>query len=175
MARSGRIKSYQMRCFGACGQCAYCESRIWRNSIFSCAFEAAPCTARPFFCPRIPSAGDRAEADLLSYRFAVMAGNSDYTLVIQKIECEDVMNRTQWLEDFQKNLSDLIARSPAADVERNVKAMMGQAFAKMDLITREEFDVQADLLARARERVDQLQTQVQQLEARVAAMEGKAE
>lgn len=85
------------------------------------------------------------------------------------------MNRTQWLEDFQKNLSDLIARSPAADLERNVKAMMGQAFTKMDLITREEFDVQADLLARARERVDQLQTQVQQLEVRVAALESKPE
>jgi len=128
-----------------------------------------------FFACECASAGDRADTDLLSYRFAVMARNSDYTLVIQKIECEDVMNRTQWLEDFQKNLSDLIARSPAADVERNVKAMMGQAFAKMDLITREELDVQADLLGRARERVDQLQAQVQQLEARVAAMEGKAE
>lgn len=81
------------------------------------------------------------------------------------------MNRTQWIEDIQKNLSDLIARSPAADLERNVKAMMGQAFTKMDLITREEFDVQADLLARARERVEQLDAQVRQLEARVAALE----
>jgi len=83
------------------------------------------------------------------------------------------MNRTQWIEDLQKNLSDLIARSPAADLERNVKAVMGQAFTKMDLITREEFDVQAELLARARERVDQLHTRVRQLEARVAALEGK--
>jgi BMFP domain-containing protein YqiC len=95
---------------------------------------------------------------------------SVYTVGIEH-ECEDVMNRTQWLEDFQKNLSDLIARSPAADLERNVKAMMGQAFTKMDLITREEFDVQADLLARARERVEQLDAQVRQLEARVAALE----
>ncbi|HYG45683.1 MAG TPA: accessory factor UbiK family protein, partial [Bordetella sp.] len=58
-------------------------------------------------------------------------------------------------------------------LERNVKAVMGQAFTKMDLITREEFDVQAELLARARERVDQLHTRVRQLEARVAALEGK--
>ncbi|GAB1579533.1 accessory factor UbiK family protein [Bordetella petrii] len=83
-------------------------------------------------------------------------------------------NRTQWIEDIQKNLSDLIARSPAADLERNVKAMMGQAFNKMDLVTREEFDVQADLLARARERVEQLNTRIQQLEARVAALEGQS-
>lgn len=86
-----------------------------------------------------------------------------------------MMNRTQWLEDFQRNLSDLIARSPAADLERNVKAVMGQAFTKMDLITREEFDVQADLLARALERVDQLSAQIQQLESRIAAMENKPE
>ena len=55
-------------------------------------------------------------------------------------------SRTQWMEDIQKNISDLIARSPAADVEKNVRAMMAQAFTKMDLVTREEFDVQADLL-----------------------------
>ena len=46
-------------------------------------------------------------------------------------------SRTQWMEDIQKNISDLIARSPAADVEKNVRAMMAQAFTKMDLVTRE--------------------------------------
>ncbi|AOB39668.1 accessory factor UbiK family protein [Bordetella parapertussis] len=82
------------------------------------------------------------------------------------------MNRTQqWMEDLQKNISDLIARSPAADVERNVRAMMTQTFARLDLITREEFEVQVDLLARARTRVDQLSAQVQQLEARLATLE----
>jgi len=85
---------------------------------------------------------------------------------------EAVMNnRTQWMEDIQKNLSDLIARSPAADVERNVRAMMTQAFSKLDLVTREEFDVQADLLARTRARVDQLAAQVEQLETRLSALE----
>ncbi len=83
-------------------------------------------------------------------------------------------NRTQWMEDIQKNLSDLIARSPAADVERNVRAMMTQAFSKLDLVTREEFDVQADLLARTRARVDQLAAQVEQLETRLSALENNS-
>ena len=78
---------------------------------------------------------------------------------------EAVMNRMPWMEDFQKNLSDLIAKSPAADVERNVRAMMSQAFSKMDLVTREEFDVQADLLARTRARLDQLAAQIETLQA----------
>ena len=79
------------------------------------------------------------------------------------------MNRMPWMEDFQKNLADLIAKSPAADVERNVRAMMSQAFTKMDLVTREEFDVQADLLARTRARLDQLAAQVESLQAERAA------
>ena len=75
------------------------------------------------------------------------------------------MNRTLWMEDFQKSLSDLIAKTPAADVERNVRALLTQAFSKLDLITREEFDIQADLLARTRTRVEQLAAQVDTLQA----------
>ncbi|HEU0231550.1 MAG TPA: accessory factor UbiK family protein [Burkholderiaceae bacterium] len=77
-----------------------------------------------------------------------------------------MVNRADWFEDFQKNLSDLIAKSPAADIERNIKAMMTQTFSKMDLITREEFDVQADLLNRAMARIVSLEAKVQELEAR---------
>jgi len=67
------------------------------------------------------------------------------------------MKHPEWLEGLQKSVAELIARSPAADVERNVRAFMAQAFTRMDLVTREEFDVQADLLARLRERVDTLE------------------
>ncbi|CAM5793153.1 accessory factor UbiK family protein [Castellaniella caeni] len=70
----------------------------------------------------------------------------------------------QWFDDFQKNMSDLLSKTPAADIERNVKALMAQTFARMDLITREEFDVQTDLLARALERVEALEARVQALE-----------
>ncbi|WP_298015899.1 accessory factor UbiK family protein [uncultured Castellaniella sp.] len=70
----------------------------------------------------------------------------------------------QWFDDFQKNMSDLLAKTPAADIERNMKALMAQTFARMDLITREEFDVQTDLLARALDRVQSLEARVQALE-----------
>jgi BMFP domain-containing protein YqiC len=81
------------------------------------------------------------------------------------------MQPNPWLDAFQKNVSELIAKSPAADVERNVRAFMGQAFNKMDLVTREEFDIQADLLGRAIARADALEKQVQALEQRVTALE----
>ncbi len=76
-----------------------------------------------------------------------------------------------WFEEFQKNVSELIARSPAADIERNVKGFMGQAFNRMDLVTREEFDIQVDLLSRALARVDVLEKQTHLLEQRLSALE----
>ncbi len=81
------------------------------------------------------------------------------------------MKSTAWFEEFQKNVSELIAKSPAADLERNVKAFMGQAFTRMDLVTREDFEVQADLLSRAQVRIDTLEQQLHALETRVATLE----
>lgn len=77
-----------------------------------------------------------------------------------------MINKTDWIEDFQKNMSDLIAKSPAADIERNVKAMMAQTFARLDLVTREEFDIQAQLLERSMARITALESRVQALEGR---------
>jgi|UniRef100_UPI0040476A9A ubiquinone biosynthesis accessory factor UbiK len=81
------------------------------------------------------------------------------------------MQSNPWLDAFQKNVSELIAKSPAADVERNLRGFMGQAFTKMDLVTREEFDIQADMLAQAMSRANDLEKQFQALEQRLTAME----
>ncbi len=54
--------------------------------------------------------------------------------------------------DFQAKLSELLKNSPAKDVERNVKAMLSQGFSKLDLVTREEFDTQTQVLVRTRTR-----------------------
>ncbi len=80
-----------------------------------------------------------------------------------------MVNRADWFEDFQKNVSELIAKSPAADIERNVKAMMAQTFSRLDLITREEFDTQAELLERALARIVVLEVKVRELETTVSA------
>lgn len=70
----------------------------------------------------------------------------------------------QWFDDFQQNMSELLAKTPAADIERNVKALMAQTFARMDLVTREEFDIQADLLSRTLDRVNALEAKINDLE-----------
>jgi BMFP domain-containing protein YqiC len=56
-------------------------------------------------------------------------------------------------------------QSPAADLEKNLKALMSQGFAKLDLLTREEFDVQTEVLARTRAKLEQLEARVAELEA----------
>ncbi|ODN65184.1 phosphoheptose isomerase, partial [Burkholderia cenocepacia] len=60
--------------------------------------------------------------------------------------------------DLQSRVSDLLKNSPAKDVERNVKAMLSQGFSKLDLVTREEFDTQAQVLARTRVRLEELES-----------------
>lgn len=81
------------------------------------------------------------------------------------------MQPNPWLDAFQKNVSELISRSPAADVERNVRAFMTQAFGKLDLVTREEFDIQSDLLRQAIAKAEGLERQIQALEQRITALE----
>lgn len=68
------------------------------------------------------------------------------------------------LEDFGAKMSALLANSPAKDIEKNAKAAISGVFAKLDLVTREEFDVQAQVLARTREKLTQLEARVEALE-----------
>ena len=71
--------------------------------------------------------------------------------------------------DLQSRVGDLLKNSPAKDVERNVKAMLTQGFSKLDLVTREEFDTQAQVLARTRVRLEEIEKRVAELESRLAA------
>lgn len=68
------------------------------------------------------------------------------------------------IEELSGKLRGLIAHSPVEDLEKNLRALLASSFARLDLVTREEFDVQREVLKRAREKIAEL-------EARVAAME----
>lgn len=74
------------------------------------------------------------------------------------------MNRQNFFEDVQAKLGELFKNSPAADIERNVKELMAQTLRKMDLVTREEFELQRELLQRSREKLDALERKVAELE-----------
>ncbi len=75
------------------------------------------------------------------------------------------MDNPKFLDDIAAKLKDLLASSPARDFEKNARALLAQGFAKLDLVTREEFDVQAELLSRTRQKLEALEARVAALEA----------
>ncbi len=68
------------------------------------------------------------------------------------------------LEDIGNKVSTLLANSPAKDLEKNAKAVVSGLLAKLDLVTREEFDIQSQVLARTREKLKDLEARVEALE-----------
>jgi BMFP domain-containing protein YqiC len=74
------------------------------------------------------------------------------------------MDKTGFLDDLQRRLAALIAASPAADVQKNIKALLAQQFARLDLVTRDELDIQVQVLARTREKLEALERRVEVLE-----------
>ena len=75
------------------------------------------------------------------------------------------MLQNKWLDEIAGKISQLISESPAADIEKNLKPLLQSAFARLDLVTREEFDVQTQVLQRAREQLDLLEQRLAALES----------
>lgn len=70
------------------------------------------------------------------------------------------------LDEISARVSSMLAATPAGDIEKNLRAALAGVFAKLDLVTREEFDVQREVLARTRARLEALEARVAELEAR---------
>jgi BMFP domain-containing protein YqiC len=79
------------------------------------------------------------------------------------------MDMNNFFNDLQDKINQVIENSPAKDLERNVKAMMTQGFSKLDLVTREEFDIQAQVLAKTRAKLEALEVRMAELEAKLAS------
>ena len=74
------------------------------------------------------------------------------------------------IDDIARRLNDAVptsARAVQADLEKNLRAATQSVFDRLDLVTREEFDVQRKVLARSRSKIEQLEKQVAELEARL--------
>ena len=75
------------------------------------------------------------------------------------------MRNETLFQELNARFSELIANSPARDLEKNARALLTSFFARLDLVTREEFDVQRSVLLRTREKLEALEAQVAALEA----------
>ena len=84
------------------------------------------------------------------------------------------MLKQERVEEFFQEFSRLLPEDLRAyknDMEKNLRAAMNATFARMDLVTREEFDVQTALLGKTRELLQELEAKVGELEDKLAAVD----
>ena len=76
------------------------------------------------------------------------------------------MENRRLFEEINERVRAVLAQSPAADIEKNMRAVLQNMLGRLDLVTREEFDVQREVLARTRQKLAELEARVAELEAR---------
>ena len=69
-------------------------------------------------------------------------------------------------EEISSRIEEALRNSPAQDVERNVRALLASWFDRLDLVLREDFEVQKKLLERAHAKLAELEARIAELESR---------
>jgi BMFP domain-containing protein YqiC len=75
------------------------------------------------------------------------------------------MLQSEKINEISNKIKEIVSSSPLADVEKNINALLKSVFTKMELVTREEFDVQAEVLRKTREKLEMLESKLAELEA----------
>ena len=70
------------------------------------------------------------------------------------------------LDELGARIDQALRSSPAQDIEKNLKALLAAWFDRLDLVLREDFDVQKKLLERAQVKLAELEARIAELEAR---------
>ena len=77
------------------------------------------------------------------------------------------MFNSQVVNDLSSKINEIIKSSPLADIENNINALIRGVFTKMELVSREEFDVQTEVLRNAREQLAKMEVTLAQLETQL--------
>ena len=70
----------------------------------------------------------------------------------------------QKIQEISKKIKGIISDSPINDIEENINALLKGMFTKMDLITREEFDVQTGVLKKTRKKLESIEKKLAEIE-----------
>jgi len=92
------------------------------------------------------------------------AGTTTVQRFVNHAPASGIEMNEKLLTDLSERLAAMAGANPGRDLERNMRALLASAFARLDLVSREEFDVQAQVLARAREKLALLEARVAELE-----------
>jgi ubiquinone biosynthesis accessory factor UbiK len=68
------------------------------------------------------------------------------------------------MEQINQQITELLKNNPFQDVEKNIRAILIAIFSKLDLVTREEFDIQQKVLLSTRKKIDELECIIKKLE-----------
>jgi BMFP domain-containing protein YqiC len=77
------------------------------------------------------------------------------------------MLNTEKINEISNKINEMIKSTPLTDVEKNINALIRGAFTKMELVSREEFDVQAEVLRNTREMLHLLEAKLAAIEAQL--------
>jgi BMFP domain-containing protein YqiC len=75
------------------------------------------------------------------------------------------MLNNEKLSEISNKIRDIVKDSPLPDIEKNIDALLKGMFTKMELVTREEFDVQTEVLKRTRQKLEELEKKLSEIEA----------
>ncbi len=78
------------------------------------------------------------------------------------------MINSKVLDDLNAKVREIIDKTPARDVEKNLKALLTSALSRLDLVTREEFEVQTQVLLRTREKLTELEARLDRMESQTS-------
>jgi len=76
------------------------------------------------------------------------------------------MLNNEKLSELSNKIREIVKDSPLPDIEKNIDALLKSMFTKMELVTREEFDVQTGVLKRTRQKLEELEKKLSEIEAR---------
>ena len=76
------------------------------------------------------------------------------------------MIEKRFFDELGERIDEALRNSPAQDLERNIRALLAAWFDRLDLVLREDFDVQQKLLERAQAKLAELESRIAELEAR---------
>lgn len=76
------------------------------------------------------------------------------------------MLNNEKLSELSNKIREIVKDSPLPDIEKNIDALLKGMFTKMELVTREEFDVQTEVLKRTRQKLEELEKKLFEIEAR---------
>ena len=74
------------------------------------------------------------------------------------------MKNLAFIDDLSIKIKEMIKVSPAGDLEKNIHALLQSMFTKLELVSREEFDIQTEVLRQTREKLTALEKQIESLE-----------